>query len=548
MFNDNKNFYPTPEAIVFQLLDKLYTDDKNKFYSCKYILEPEAGKGDMIEAYYNYCTNKKVEIYEKINSKETDVRKKIYYNKDKILAEVKKGVKFDCVEIDNTLSNILRGKNFNVIWDSYLTFNPPRFYDLILQNVPFSEGVHHLLKSIEIQERIGGCVLAIINAETIKNPYSKERKLLIEKLNTYKADIEYIQNAFTDAERKTDVEVALLYINIPMKNTESMFEKDFKRTYTDIDLNDYNALIPKMNKLERMVLEFRTCRDSIIKLYEEKIRIEKLFKGLNINQTIGIVDKNDITNCGRVLSVNDFIEKINLKYWNMFIEEIDFKSKLPSNLKNTFTYNIERQKDIEFNIENARYFSESLMIAIPDNYEKTVADVFDTLTIKHNYSESSYNTNIHLFTGWKTNKICKIVGKNIIPCHLQNGGYSLPDVLIDLNVIFNNLSGTKYIIDTQEIREKIKNCEKNINTEHFILDSYKKGTLHIKYKNQELLKKFNYLACKGHNVLPPDFGKKKYKDMTEEEKELIKFFNFEPVEYDNIVLTGNTNYIPLQLN
>ena len=62
------------------------------------------------------------------------------------------------------------------------------------------------------------------------------------------------------------------------------------------------------------------------------------------------------------------------------------------------------------------------------------------------------------------------------------------------------------------------------------------------------LKRFNYLACKGHNSLPPDFSKKQYKDMTEEEKELVKFFNFDPVEYDNIVLTGNTNYIPLQLN
>ena len=36
--------------------------------------------------------------------------------------------------------------------------------------------------------------------------------------------------------------------------------------------------------------------------------------------------------------------------------------------------------------------------------------------------------------------------------------------------------------------------------------------------------------------------------MTEEEKNLVKEFNFDPVEYDNIVLTGNTNYIPLQLN
>ena len=129
---------------------------------------------------YNFLTDKEVKIYEDINSKESDVRKQLYYNREKIYQDKLKKYKIDAIEIDGTLRNILLGKNINVVASDFLNFNPPKFYDLIIANFPFSEGVHHALKSIRIQERMGGAILCIINAETLKNPYSKERKILVE--------------------------------------------------------------------------------------------------------------------------------------------------------------------------------------------------------------------------------------------------------------------------------------------------------------------------------------------------------------------------------
>ena len=335
MFKDNQDFYPTPKELTYKLLDKLYnnTDYKRAFYECKYILEPEAGNGSMIESFYDYYVDKQVSVYEEINSKIDDIRRKRYCNEEKLLQEAKDKFNFDCIEIDERLNNMLRGKAFNVIWNDYLTFSPPRFYDLIIQNAPFSTGVHHLLKSLEIQERIGGKILAIINAETIKNPYSKERKQLVNKLQEYNADIEYVQNAFSESERETNVEVALIYINVPMKNQESLFEKEFKKTHIEINgVDDFNALMPRMNKLQQLCFEFKTCRDSIVKLYEERLRIKKLFKGLNIEQGIGITDDDKYSHSGP-LTVNEFIEKLNLKYWEKFIKETDFKIKTTNFIK-----------------------------------------------------------------------------------------------------------------------------------------------------------------------------------------------------------------------
>lgn len=531
MFDNNQDFYPTPKELVFKMLDKLQSDNYG-FSKCKYILEPECGKGDIIQAYKEYYLKEKNKYKSKYSNPETDIDKY---------------VKFDVIEYDETLNSLLRGQNYNVIWNDYLTFDAPRFYDLIIQNVPFSNGTKHLLKSICIQERIGGKILCIINAETIKNPYSKERIELLNKLDEYNADIEYIQEAFIYSERKTDVEIAIIYLKIPMKNTETMFEQNFKRENININ-SDYSfkSVMPKMSKLQQLVMEYNICKNSVIKLYEERERIKHLFKGLNIKQEIGIMDSETLSRTH--IKINDYISKLTLEYWQKFITETDFMSRLPSKLRNDFSYNMERQEDIPFTIENCRYFYEKIMSSIPKSYESTVAEVFDKLTSKYSYTDASWNKNIHMYSGWRTNNAYMIKGKNIIPCYLEYSFQCVPDVLKDLTIIFNNLTGKKYILDTDEIRNKIQHCEKNIDAEFFYLDVYHKGTIHVKYKDENLLKQLNILAGKGKNWLPDDFMTKRYSDMSKKEQELVMEFGFKPFEYDELVATNTGSYIPLQLN
>ena len=519
MINDIKDFYPTPKELTYKLLNLL---PKQELYKIKYILEPSAGKGDLILNFKQYYEDNSY------RSKDFDSRFKI-----------------DVIEINEDLNKLLRGKGCNVVWDDFLTFNPPRFYDLILSNVPFSNGVHHVLKQISLQERVGGKILTITNAETIKNPYSKERIELVQKLKEYNSTIQYEQNAFSEAERQTDVEVALIYIDIPMKNKETMFEREFKREHVEMKNQSFNTLMPKMNKLQQLLFEYNICKESIIKLHEERLRVENLFNGLGIETQLGITESKNLSS--PPLSVNEHIAKITLNYWNKFIKETEFKSKLPSDLRNNFTYNMEKQEDIPFTIENIRYFYEELMKSIPQSYEKTVANVFNKLTREHCYTESAYNSNILHFNGWKSNccYMIKPKGKVIVPFYNEYF-YRMPDVLVDLNIIFNNISGRNENIDTEEVRNKIKNYEKEIKTFHFTFYSYKKGTIHIKFNNEEHLKQFNLIANIGNNALPPNFSTKKYSDMTEEEKQWINKLGFTVNEYIN--LTENNTYIPLQLN
>lgn len=65
---------------------------------------------------------------------------------------------------------------------------------------------------------------------------------------------------------------------------------------------------------------------------------------------------------------------------------------------------------------------------------------------------------------------------------------------------------------------------KNIPCKFFDVTFYKKGTVHIVFKCPELIDRFNIYAAQQRGWLPPCYGKKKYKDMDEEEKAVIDSF------------------------
>ncbi|WP_341459078.1 methyltransferase [Bacteroides nordii] len=168
------------------------------------ILEPSAGKGNIVEA----------------------LREKQKFN-NKWYTTIKLDI--DCIESDENLRAVLKEKNIRVVHDDFLTYDTMKEYDLIVMNPPFSNGCKHLLKALELQQRNGGAVVCLLNAETLKNECNNERIMLNRMLREYNADIQYIQDAFADAERKTDVEVALVKVKLPDIHRESVIFDGLER-------------------------------------------------------------------------------------------------------------------------------------------------------------------------------------------------------------------------------------------------------------------------------------------------------------------------------
>lgn len=173
-----KEFYPTPK----DLLDNIFQD--SKWWNVKSVLEPSAGMGDIAD-------------YMKVVADSHD------YTLD-----------IDCIEVDPEFREVLKAKGYPVIHDDFLTFHTHKRYDLIAMNPPFSEGDKHLLKALDLMKN-GGDIICILNAETIRNPYTNIRKDLARKLQEYGASIEFMSQEFSNAVRETDVEIAVIRVHIP---------------------------------------------------------------------------------------------------------------------------------------------------------------------------------------------------------------------------------------------------------------------------------------------------------------------------------------------
>ena len=76
---------------------------------------------------------------------------------------------------------------------------------------------------------------------------------------------------------------------------------------------------------------------------------------------------------------------------------------------------------------------------------------------------------------------------------------------------------------------------------YFEVDVFKKGTMHIKFRDLDLLKRFNIYGCQHKGWLPPSYGKKSYKDMNAEEKQVIDEYEGQQ-EYEK-VYNNRENYI-----
>ena len=211
-----KEFYPTPQNII----DKMICD--LDFTMIRSILEPSAGKGDIVEALKN-----KAETHNK------------YWGNKEFKFDI------DCIEVDQNLQHILKGKNFRVVYNNFLTYSTMKEYDLIIMNPPFSNGCKHLLKALEMQQRNGGAVVCLLNAETLKNPCTNDRQDLQRKFTEYNAKIEFIQDAFIDAERKTAVEIALIKVQFPEVHRESFILEGLRKTQEkrEIEMEENTQLI-----------------------------------------------------------------------------------------------------------------------------------------------------------------------------------------------------------------------------------------------------------------------------------------------------------------
>ena len=420
-----------------------------------------------------------------------------------------------------------------------------------MMNPPFSDADKHLLKALELQKR-GGSIICLLNAETIRNPYTNTRKQLVKTLEANNAEIQYLQKTFSHAERKTDVEIALVKIHIPEEERESDIYEHLKKARNYEDVETTATQITFSDYIKNAVAHFNLEIEAGIELIRQyKSMLPYLQNSLDENNNykkpiLELKVSNDY------LTVNNYVKAVRLKYWEELFRNPQFTSKLTSKLADEYSRKITELKEYDFSEYNINYLIADMNANIQRGVEESIMELFDKMTAEHSWYPECRD-NIHYYNGWATNKAHKINSKVILPiytsgwdgvfnedyCSKQKkfqarGGYN---ALADIEKVLNSLDGhmtaevnLSFLMEQAEREQRTK----NIHCKFFDVTFYKKGTMHIKFTNLELLEKFNIFAARNRNWLPPNYGKAKYQDMTAEEKAVVDDFQGEKA-YEHIM-------------
>lgn len=259
---------------------------------------------------------------------------------------------------------------------------------------------------------------------------------------------------------------------------------------------------------------------------------------------------------------NKFINLTRHKYWTSLLNNEKFTGMLTKNLKDKYSSMISKFAEYDFTMFNIQTLMNDMNSSLQDGIEKTILDLFEKFSFKHTYIDGA-DKNIHYYNGWKTNKAHIVNKKVILPC---NGAfsdwkwdkhplnvYNCVELLSDIQKALNYLDGgkTEEVNLNAVITKARDECNyRKIETKYFYVTFCKRGTMHLIWRDMDLLKRFNIYASRHLGYLPPTYGNKHYNDMTEEEKQVIDSFQGAD-DYEKIMrnpsyyLSTNTNLLQI---
>ena len=507
-----KTFYPTPLPLIEKMLSGI------KWLYIGSVLEPSAGKGDIAQyvAEKLYYAHRSYPVHDERSRREAVEKADI-----------------DCIEIDPTLRNVLEGKGFRVIHDDFLGFETQKRYSLIVMNPPFDQGAEHLHKAMMLSP--GAMIVCLLNAETLRNPCTPMRKRVLKQVEEYEGTIEYIQGAFSMAERRTDTDIALVKVKVPEPPLDSTIMEDMREapTYKSADIpNEYSELV-RYNRIEEWVNRYNYEVACGIRLIEE-------YRAMSAH----MLDDND-GKYGRPLismkiyvggrdedvQINEYIRQTRGKYWRMIFEQPTITSKLTTKMLNELRNNVQKLMDFEFSVYNILTLIIKMNGRVIQGVEDTIVALFDDWT---HLDWNKYSPNRHYYNGWATNQAFRVGKKVIIPFYGYDDwygrfrAYNAQEKMRDIEKVFDFLDNGRTdwegTTDAALKAAEESGDAKNIDTKYFTATFYKKGTAHLVFKDMELLEKFNVFASQKKGWLPPSYGRKRYTDMNEDEKKVVDAF------------------------
>lgn len=501
-FMSNLQFYPTPSTLAY----KAYNKFKNK--SVTRLLEPSAGRGDLLAPFL--------------------ASRRYSYEK------------MDCIEVDLNNQAILRQKDFTVIDADFMQFDGAPMYSHIVMNPPFASGTEHVIKAFNLL--INGELVAIVNADTIKNPYTKNRKLLVDWIVAY-GDVEYIESSFTDPDtfRKTKVEVALIYLE-KIADLKQNFTHNLEIDNTNgIDYTVKQELALRNNTISNAVLVFKTAVAALktVEVAREEANYYAELLGSPLNQMGASVKLDDLQK-----RFNDGYDNLKKRAWTNVFHSTEFSKYLSSKAYNQLVADFEAVSKLSFSESNIRGFLVGLVESQGDMNSQMLLDCFDEITKYHPANRAYYR-------GWESNQKHKEqayrvqMTRFIIPVsgytHNHCLGYENLKQLQDFDKTFTMLDGKHVCVSSLNALfsnrfDELKQGER-LATSYFDIRYYPGAqTIHFFPTNKAVIDRLNRLVGKKRKWLPQDDAKasKKFWNQYDQAEKVTKEMVMPPARWGDI--------------
>ncbi len=472
----NEDFYPTPPEVIDRMLDPLYDKETADYIRSRYlpyrkILEPSAGKGDIVKHLIEKYRVHKTNIY--------------------------------CIELETDLRYILGGLGVKIIDSDFLTYNEGYLFDLIIMNPPFSNGTDHLLKAWEVLYK--GDIVCLLNAQTILNPYSANRTVLMNLIESY-GRYEIVGPVFHNSERPTDVEVAIVWLHKEMPSKDYFENLMYEPEYDELETNFDGNFLATNDVISAIVAQFNAAT----KVLAERHKLTKKYQYLVKDVVrLGEGELDDVTRSSDTL--NKLVDDLKRDFWKYVFEKTQLGRKTTSSFQKTFFEFQENHSTMAFNVKNIMNVLEQFYFNLDEILINSIVDIFDKCTSYHAKNK------IHS-EGWVTNKFYKVPDKIIIPNGVEymkkpklwTLNSRAQEFYRDLDKVMCYLTGINYE-DITKLEDVVKHRtlflndnRKNpslylekIRSDFFEVRFFMKNTIHITFLDSLALENFNRVAA--HN-------------------------------------------------
>lgn len=495
--------YPTPEALAQRAWDKF--EDKH----ISRLLEPHAGGGDL-------------------------VLPRLYRNQPSWHHGRRPEFTWDAIELDPRHHARLRELGATIVGHDFMHHTSCAMYSHILMNPPFAVGAEHVMHAWNTL--FCGEIVAIINAETLRNPCTRIRELLARVIDAH-GSVEFITGAFQGegVQREADVEIALVHLikRVDADQILGNATQGLKRDETDTNARPWEApteLALPEGFVEATVRNFdvavQAAREAAVATARAEHYSRRLGMTLEMMQSkdVGVQSKSAATAAAQANNTagaarSEFASQydaLKSAAWAQVLRSTHVLSRLSSAAQKRLENEFELIKGLEFTARNVHGFLLGLVQSAQDIQEGMVLDVFDLITRYH-------SDNTVYYMGWKSNDLHRTAGMRIkrtrfiIPGHTSHAHQSQADwetrrmlgdfdkvfAMLDANASPPGLSLEQLFSHPAEFK-KLQQGERCASRYFEVRHYPQRGTIHFFAKDVALIDRFNRLVGRLRQWLPQE--------------------------------------------